>query len=149
MSDERQEFIDGMGDALREYKASQKNIRRIMTPMRKVEMMPLADDIRIPARINMAGETIPDYDDGPRTLEDMEMMERLAEQEAAPVAPTTRRPYPNEMSRTVTHPDGFVEFDEEVFPDPERDQIMADTMRAFREAAAKRAMEAQRGREEE
>jgi len=148
MSDKRQEFIDGMGDTLREYQASQGNLRRIIQPMRKVEMMPLADNMRIPARINMAGETIPDYDDGPRTLEDMEMMEKLHQQEAAPVAPTTQRPYPNEMSRTVTNPDGFVEFDEEVFPDPERDQIMADTMRALREAVAKRTMEAQRGREE-
>lgn len=88
---------------------------------------------------------IPDYDDGPRTLEDMEFLERLHEQEARPASTTRRRAYPNEMSRTITHPDGFVEFDEEVFPDPERDQIMAETIKALRKAAAKRAMEMQRG----
>ena len=52
--------------------------------------------------------------------------------------------YPNELSRTVTQPDGFVEFDEEVFPDPERDKIMGDTFRALREASAKRAMAKQK-----
>jgi hypothetical protein len=81
----------------------------------------------------MANE-IPDYDDpGPDDYE------HIMQQKKRQSVPTTQRPYPNEMSRTVTHPDGFVEFDEEVFPDPERDQIMADTMRALREAVAKRA----------
>ena len=80
---------------------------------------------------------IPDYDDpGP---DDYEYIMRQRD-EVKRTAKSPTRPYPNEMSRRVTHPDGFVEFDEEVFPDPERDQIMANTWRAMREAAAKRAL---------
>lgn len=132
MSDERQKFIDGLGDTLREYQASQENVRRIMTPL---PMYKAAEKMRSYL------DTIPEYDDGPRTLEDMEMLEKLHQQEEAPVAPTTRRPYPNKMNRTITHPDGFVEFDQHVFEDPERDEIMGNTWQALRRLSTKRAFE--------
>ena len=45
-----------------------------------------------------------------------------------------------ELSRTITHPDGFMEFDQEVLPDPERDRV-GGNFRAFREGVAKLAFE--------
>jgi len=67
-------------------------------------------------------------------------MQQIEDTEEAPTPETSSRQYPNELSRTVTRPDGFVEFDEEVFPDPERDRV-GGNFRAFREGVARRALE--------
>ena len=127
-------------DALAPYSELLRNATRAQ----KLAMYAKLDPRRYAQELGrevMPKREIPEYDDGPRMLEDMEMLKKLHRQEEAPVATATRRhPYANELSRRVTHPDGFVEFDEEVFPDPERDQIMGDTWQALRRAASKNAM---------
>ena len=89
------------------------------------------------------GETV---DDG-TMLTPEEAREMLTEYqksqdaEEASTPETSSRQYPNKMNRTITHPDGFVEFDQHVFEDPERDKIMGNTWQALRRLSAKRAFE--------